>query len=72
MPEKSSDSSRLWNASETARFLGVHRRTLHRYVREGLIPSVPLSDGKRPRLRFSPDALRRWVESRERAGSLVR
>jgi len=51
--------------TEAAEFLGISPRTLERYVREGLIPYVPLPKrGSRSVVRFLRSQLVEWLERR--------
>ena len=51
--------------TEAAKFLGLSRRTLERYVREGRIPYVPLPKrGGRSGVRFLRHQLLQWLEGR--------
>jgi len=47
----------LLDATQAAEILGVERKSLYRMVARGDVPVIPLSDGKRPRLRFDPRVL---------------
>lgn len=49
----------LIDATEAARLLGCHPRTLLRKAREGCIPCVRVFD----KVRFRASALDRWLES---------
>ncbi len=53
----------LWNASQVAQRLGIHRNRLYLLVRTGRIPHLHVGRS----LRFDPDAIRAW----ERSGGWV-
>jgi excisionase family DNA binding protein len=57
------DDLEVLNAQETATLLGVHTETVRRLARRGEIPSLKFGKD----WRFRKDALRRWLEERERS-----
>lgn len=57
---------RLLTTAEAARLLGVHRRTLARYAKDGKVfPTVILPSGY---YRWDPDDLRRQLRDMRRDG----
>jgi excisionase family DNA binding protein len=54
-------NSPLWTLKETARFLGVHPKTLERWVRSRRIPCVRVGT----RIRFDPSDVVAWVSARK-------
>lgn len=55
----------LWDRKTVASALGCSMPTLDRWVRDGLIPSITLCDGKRTRRMFRPATVERFVRERE-------
>jgi excisionase family DNA binding protein len=51
--------------SEACRFLGVHRNTLYRLIREEELPAFKMSRGGR--WRFRRTDLRNWLEDKQGA-----
>ena len=59
---------RLWTVAEVAEFLAVNPSTVYAWVKQRLIPHVALSKGRRKTcVRFRPDAIQRWLRTRDRA-----
>jgi excisionase family DNA binding protein len=56
------------DASVAARFLGLHRRTLLRMAREGMVPAHPLGEGERKLWRFLLSELDDWMQERVNSG----
>jgi predicted site-specific integrase-resolvase len=57
---------RLLNAREVAEFLGVKKTMVYRFLGDGPIPTVNISDSPcRCTLRVRPSALQNWIEKRE-------
>ena len=52
---------RLLTSRELADFLGVSRRALLRWTREGLIPAVTSDSGV---VQYCPDEINAWLKSR--------
>ena len=50
---------------EACRFLGVHRNTLYKLIREGDLPAFKMSRGGR--WRFRRNDLRDWLEDKQGA-----
>jgi len=48
---------RTWDYDECAKQVGISRRTLSRYVKEGKIPHIHV--GKR--ILFRPEAIEQWL-----------
>ena len=59
------DSDQLLTVDETRELLGVSRSTLYLWIRGNDIPFVRLPSG---RIRFSEEALNKWIKSRSRRG----
>jgi excisionase family DNA binding protein len=53
--------SRLLTATELARYLQIHIKTVYTWVARGELPSIRIGG----RLRFSPDDILRWVSARK-------
>ncbi len=68
---ESNPESTVMGYAEAAEFLNVSIRTLERYVREGLIPYVPLPKrGTWSGVRFLRPQLVQWLERRSVKPSL--
>lgn len=52
------------DATEGAKFLSIHPRTLLRMARDGVVPAHPLGDGQRHQWRFLVSELDAWMRSR--------
>lgn len=61
-PEEGGD---VISVAEACRFLGVHRNTLYRLIREEELPAFKMSRGGRWRLRRTN--LRDWLEDKQGA-----
>jgi excisionase family DNA binding protein len=49
---------------EAARFLGLHRKTVERYARQGVLPAHPATGHHRKRWRFLISELDVWLRSK--------
>lgn len=54
------DHQGLLDADGAAAYLGVSQRTVRKWANQGRVPSVKLGRA----LRFQPEALRAWVDTR--------
>ena len=62
---QSADQPEVMSYAEAAEFLNVSTRTLERYVREGLVPYIPLPKrGAWAGVRFLRPHLVQWLERR--------
>ena len=64
MRNATSNARRLWSATEVAEYCGVPVSTVYAWRRRGVGPPA-ISVGKY--LRFDPDDLRVWLDSRRRS-----
>jgi excisionase family DNA binding protein len=53
---------------EAASFLGLHRKTVERYARQGVIPAHPATGRRRKRWRFLISELDVWLRSKVISG----
>jgi len=58
------DGPRLLTVADVARRLGLHRQTVRRFIRTGVLPAVRLSPGPRAPFRVPADALEAWIYGR--------
>jgi excisionase family DNA binding protein len=56
----------ILSVPEASRFLGVHRNTLYKLIREGEIPAFRLMRGGR--WKFKRGELEQWIEDRQAKG----
>jgi excisionase family DNA binding protein len=55
----------LWNARQAADYMCISRSTLYDWIARGMVPHVVLGSGTRRRcIRFRPDDIQRFIESR--------
>lgn len=59
-----SESIGLWTADDVARFLLRSKKWVYRMALEKRIPHIAVSTGT---VRFDPDDIKQWVESRKMA-----
>lgn len=52
--------------SEAAAELRTHRQSVYRLIWDQKLPWVNIGTGSRPRIRITPEALRAYLEHRER------
>jgi hypothetical protein len=56
-------------AAEAATFIKLHRKTLLRFAREGLIPAHPITGDRRRRWIFLISELDAWARAKVHSGS---
>jgi excisionase family DNA binding protein len=56
-------TSDIMSLPEASEFLGVHRNTLYKLIREGEVPALKLTKGGR--WKFRRTELERWLEDRQ-------
>lgn len=59
---------RLLTVHEAAEILGIHAVTLRSWVRRGRIAVVRIGTGKKRRLRFEVETIRRYIERHREGG----
>ncbi len=60
--------SELISVPQACEFLGVHRNTLYKLIREGEVPAFRLVKGGR--WKFKRNDLEQWVEDRQVRGAI--
>ena len=63
---ESSSSDRLMRKEEVAEMMGLHPRSINRYVDRGDLPRPIYLDSKRRVPRWSSSELRKWREKKQR------
>ena len=59
----------LLTAGQLAEMLSVEKSTIYEWARMGYIPHIRLGTGKKkPCVRFSREAIRQWLEEKEKEG----
>ena len=57
----------LWTPKQVAEYLNVKAQTVYAWVKQGVIPHIVVSRGRRKAcLRFRPDDIEDWLRHRER------
>lgn len=62
VPVSSQDRDGLLSASEVSEWWGVHRGWVYEHAAE--LGAIPIGTGPRPRLRFDPEQVARYLERR--------
>jgi excisionase family DNA binding protein len=62
-PASTEPEDGLWNTEQAAAYIGVHVKTLQKWVRLGKFPRIPLP-GAGKDFRFSKAKIDRWLEER--------
>ena len=63
------EQPKFYTVEEVAERLGISRALAYRMVAEGKIPSVKLTDSKRPLRRIPVDAFEAWLTKRTQGGT---
>lgn len=58
---------RLYNIDEASEFLGVPKGTIFNWIARGVIPVIRISSRM---VRFSPQQLKEWLDSKSQAANL--
>lgn len=59
----------MMTVDQLARWLGVNVFLIYHWTGEKKIPHYRLGDGKRPRIRFDPREIRKWLGEHRTAAS---
>ena len=59
----------MMTVDQVARWLGINIFVLYHWTNEKKIPHYRLGDGKRPRIRFDPQEIHKWLEEHRTAAS---
>ena len=62
------DEEHFVDADRAAKFLDIHRETIIRWARKGIIPAHPLGGGRRRLWRFLFSELAAWAGSKVQSG----
>ena len=68
-PTVAADPEPYVNASDAARFLGIHPKTLMRLARNRILPAYSFTDGTRHNWRFLKSELDIWMQTRVNSSS---